>query len=49
VISIHSVTQESLPILHSKRDNFDAIYFDDYYSTYRLVAYYLAYLDVKVE
>ena len=49
VISIHSITQESLPILHSKRDNLDAIHFDDYYNTYRLIAYYLAYLDVKVE
>jgi len=47
VISIHSVTQETLPILHTQRDRIDAIHFDDYYAAYKLAAYYLAYLDVK--
>jgi len=49
IISIHSVTQETWPILHSPRDRMDAIDFDDYYAAYKLAAYYLAYLDVKTE
>ncbi len=49
VITIHSVSQETLGILHSDRDNVDAIHFDDYYAAYKLTAYYLAYLDVKTE
>jgi aminopeptidase-like protein len=49
VVSIHSVTQETLPILHSNRDRVDAIHFGEYYAAYRLTAFYLAYLDVKAE
>ena len=49
VISIHSVTQETFPILHTVRDRLEAIHFDDYYTAYKLAAYYLAYLDVKTE
>jgi Zn-dependent M28 family amino/carboxypeptidase len=49
VLTLHSVTQETLGILHSERDRVDAIHFDDYYTAYRLAAYYLAYLDVKTE
>lgn len=49
VISIHSVTQETLAILHSRRDRVDAIRFDDYYASYKLVAFYLAYLDLKTD
>jgi putative aminopeptidase FrvX len=48
VISIHSVTQETWKILHSPFDRLDAIRLGDYYDSYRLVAYYLAYLDVKL-
>jgi Zn-dependent M28 family amino/carboxypeptidase len=47
-ITIHSVTQDTLPILHSARDNFDAIQPKDYYDSYRLIAAYLAYLDMKL-
>src|SRR5271165_4598989 len=43
VISIHSVTPETLPILHNRRDNLAAVRMDDYYLTYRLIASYLAY------
>ena len=39
VICIHSVTQETIGILHSNRDNLSAINLDDYYTTYRLVAF----------
>ena len=49
VISIHSLTQETLPILHSYRDGIEAIHFDDYYNAYKLASYYLAYLDAKLE
>ena len=49
VISIPSITQKTFPILHTDRDTFEVIHFDEYYETYRLAAYYLAYLDLKVE
>jgi Zn-dependent M28 family amino/carboxypeptidase len=44
-ITIHSLTQETLSILHSPRDNYDAVHFEDYYQSYRLIAAYLAFLD----
>jgi hypothetical protein len=44
-VTIHSVTQDTLRILHSPRDRFSAIHLDDYYDTYRLISAYLAYLD----
>jgi hypothetical protein len=44
-ITLHSVTSETLPILHSSRDRLDAIKMKDYYDSYRLIAAYLAYLD----
>ena len=49
VISIHSVTQATLGLLHSKRDQLGAIRAGDYYDTYRLVTFYLAYLDGKLD
>jgi peptidase M28-like protein len=48
-ITIHSVTQETWPILHSKRDKLDVVNMDDYYSTYCLMAGYLAFLDTYLE
>jgi len=45
VLSIHSVTQETLAVLHSPRDTLGAVKLDDYYDTYRLLAAYLAVLD----
>jgi Zn-dependent M28 family amino/carboxypeptidase len=48
VISIHSVTQEKWQILHSQRDNLSAINPTDYYDAYRLVAFYLNYLDARL-
>ena len=44
---LHSVTPETLSILHSKKDRSDAIRPEDYYETYKLAALYLAWLDVK--
>jgi hypothetical protein len=48
-ITIHSVTQETWPILHSKRDKLDVVKMDDYFSTYCLMAGYLAFLDTYLE
>ncbi len=44
-ITLHSVTQQTWPILHSSRDKLDAIRMQDYYDSYHLIAAYLAYLD----
>jgi hypothetical protein len=44
-ITVHSLTQKTLPILHSSRDKLTAIQLDDYYSSYHLLAAYLTYLD----
>jgi Zn-dependent M28 family amino/carboxypeptidase len=49
VITIHSITQETLPVLHSNRDSLQAIHPDDYYAAYRVVALYLAYLDSALD
>jgi len=48
-VTIHSLTQKTLPILHSSRDRIDAIRMDDYYNTYRLMAGYLAFLDTRLD
>jgi Iap family predicted aminopeptidase len=47
-ITIHSLTNETLSILHSNKDTIDAIKMDEYYRTYRLVLVYLALLDEKL-
>jgi peptidase M28-like protein len=44
-ITIHSVTENTLRVLHSPQDRFSAIRLDDYYATYRLLTGYLVYLD----
>ena len=44
-LSIHSLTQETFPILHTRRDQLDAIHLDEYYDTYLLLRVYLVYLD----
>lgn len=49
VITIHSVTRNTWPILHSWRDNLRAINFTDYYNSYRLIVTYLAYLDATLK
>ncbi|MBV9609859.1 MAG: M28 family peptidase [Acidobacteria bacterium] len=48
-ITIHSLTQDTLPILHSRKDKLDALHLDDYYETYRLLSGYLVYLDTSLE
>jgi len=44
-ITIHSLTKETLRVLHSAKDNYSAVHFEDYYSTYRLLSAYLVLLD----
>jgi hypothetical protein len=48
-ITIHSLTAETLPILHNARDRIEAVRLDKYYETYRLVLAYLALLDVSLD
>ena len=47
-ITIHSATTETLPLLHSLRDNPKHLRLDDYYDSYRLIAAYLAFLDTAL-
>jgi Iap family predicted aminopeptidase len=49
VLTIHSLTSETLRIIHSQRDKLSEIHADDYYTTYRMAAAYLAYLDTALE
>jgi hypothetical protein len=44
-INIHSLTNETFPILHTVRDQMAAIRMPEYYDSYRLITAYLAYLD----
>lgn len=44
-VTLHSISQQTWPILHSSKDTLAAINLDDYYQSYRLVAAYLAVLD----
>jgi Peptidase family M28 len=44
-ITIHSLTEETLPILHTSRDRWEAVRLDDYLRTCRLISAYLAFLD----
>jgi putative aminopeptidase FrvX len=48
-LTIHSVTRETWPILHTSRDKIEQIHLDEYYQTYSLIAAYLAYLDMKLD
>lgn len=45
VLMVHSITQETLGILHTPGDNYKAVNFDHYYDTYRLLSAYLEVLD----
>ncbi len=46
--TIHSLTQETLPILHTDRDTLKEINEDDYYQSYQLIAAYLAVIDARL-
>ena len=47
-ITIHSLTQETWPLLHSSKDNIKAIDEGLYYDSYRLIAAYLAFIDQQL-
>jgi len=44
-ITIHSLTQKTFPILHTRDDTPKQLHPDDYYDTYRLLSGYLVFLD----
>jgi Zn-dependent M28 family amino/carboxypeptidase len=48
-ITVHSLTQQTLRILHSDEDTLKHLRADDYYDTYRLLSGYLAYLDETLQ
>ena len=48
-ITIHSVTPETWPILHSTRDKMNVVKMKDYYESYHLIAAYLAFLDTYLD
>ena len=47
-ITFHSLTQQTLPILHSTRDTIQEIHMPEYFESYRLIAFYIAYIDQKL-
>ena len=47
-ITLHSLTQETWKILHSRDDTIDKVNTSYYYDSYRLVAAYLAVLDTAL-
>lgn len=48
-ITIHSLRQETLPILHTPNDKLSNIQWDDYFAAYRLISFYISYLDMALE
>jgi hypothetical protein len=48
-ITIHSLTQETLPILHTRKDQLDVVHLDSLFESYRLAARYLAILDQVID
>jgi hypothetical protein len=48
-ICVHSVTQDTFKVLHSRSDQMSAVRRNDYYETYRLMASYLAAIDASLD
>ena len=48
-ITLHSLTQESLLVIHSRRDKLAAVNAEKLYESFRLAAQYVAYLDQVLE
>ena len=48
-LMIHSITNQTLHILHSPDDNLGAVKLGDYYDSYRLIAAYLAWIDAQLD
>lgn len=49
VIDIHSITPDTLALIHSKRDTLAVMDTDAYYNSYRLISAYLVALDQKLD
>lgn len=49
ILTLHSVTPETIKILHSDRDRIEAVNLDEYYDAYKLIASFLAALDQSDE
>jgi Zn-dependent M28 family amino/carboxypeptidase len=47
-ITFHSLTQETLPVLHASADTMAKLDADAYYDSYRLLSAYLVYLDIEL-
>jgi len=47
-ITITAISQDTWPLLHTKKDNINAIKPDLYYDSYRLITKYLALLDQQL-
>lgn len=47
-ITIHSLTQDTLRVMHTERDNFSAEHMNYYYDSYRIIARYLVSLDATL-
>ena len=48
-ITIHSLTQQTLRVLHSSDDRIEKVNRDAYYRSYRTILFYLAVLDAKLD
>ena len=48
VLSLHSLTQETLDLINGPRDQWAAVRWKDYYDTHRLISALLVYLDQKL-
>lgn len=46
-ITLHSITDQTLPLLHTRDDNITAIKMNDYYDSYKLIAAFLVWLDLN--
>ena len=49
VMDFHSLTSKTLPVLHSNKDSLEALNSKEYYDSYRLIAAYLAFLDIALD
>jgi hypothetical protein len=48
-MTLHSVTQPTLNVLHSPRDRIDAVRMGDYYQSYKLIAAFISLLDSTLD
>jgi aminopeptidase-like protein len=49
VVMVHTITPATLSVLHTPRDSYKQLKFDDYYTSYRLLSAYLNYLDQTLD